>query len=209
MAQMEQILDDPEDLVVSSIEVAGVLEDAEGNKWTIPAGELSEDPSFLVTDPLRVPNKDARFHYEFARLDNLKEYLNGPSQYVYVTRKEAGFGSVDRANRVTGAPDVERAENEAYSVGSGDGALYLLKCPKVFKDRMALAQKRAADRAVEATLSAPQQEAAARMREAGINYAVDRTTKGLKVIEKNPVAFSIEGKDNDRINRTRVREGGE
>jgi len=183
---------------VESLEVAGVLEDEFGNKWSIPAGELSEDPSFLLADPLKVPNKDPRFHYEFVDDRHVAEYFNGPSQFRYVSRKEAGFGTVQVANPVEGAPVVTHGGNEVYRVGT----LNLMKTPKVFADRLKRAQQSAADRAVEATLGTGDQAAAKRIRDSGLSFEIDRKTLAYKVIEKNPKPFRVEGEKDGRIERT-------
>lgn len=177
-------------LVEGEFETTGVVEDQFGNKWTLPADDKGQDLTFMLQNPL-AHKKDPRFHYEFVRASDVPTYQHSEAQFKLVSREEAGFGAMQKANLVEGGPDVQFGPNEAYKLGGGVGEpLYLMKTPREWSKKIEEAKKSAADATIESCLSQSQSDEAKRIREAGLGYEIERNALvGLRVKERKEQPF--------------------
>lgn len=116
------------------IQVPGIIKDAYGEEWAVPADELAYDE--LLTDPLKLPKKDPNFHYQFVREDQVT--AKATEGFKPVRREEVGVQNI--ITRDVGSPlaDYHQVHD-----------LLLMKIPKVLADRRYRALKRMADEAVE------------------------------------------------------------
>lgn len=139
-----EVTDDGE-VVASRVEVAGIVKDDYGNEWTIPADEMSYDE--LLTDPLKLPHKDPRFHYQFVRRDQI--VAKATEHFKPVTRAEVGIQDI-----VSSSSDTNSHESTPLDFDSAVGPyhwvhdLLCMKIPQVLADRRYAAAKRFADEAV-------------------------------------------------------------
>lgn len=129
---------------IESFTTGGVMRDKHGNEWLIPPeDDLSEEASF-VYDPLYIPNKDDRFHYQYE--SKAKSELTEAEGFRPVMKSEIGLLSKDERIRVQDY-GVANKEDCVHEVGD----LRLFKIPKVLADRKQAAQARENARVVNST----------------------------------------------------------
>lgn len=120
---------------VSEIQVPGIVKDDYGNTWTIPTDEMGYDE--LLTDPLKLPRKDPKFHYQFVRQDQVTSKMT--EDFRPVLREEVGIKTI------VSEADLGGPQTSYHQVHD----LVLMKIPKQLADRRYRAAKRIADEAVQ------------------------------------------------------------
>jgi hypothetical protein len=131
----------PDGINVKSVEVAGVLVDAQGNKWTIPE---KDEVDVRYKSLFTIPRPDPLMSYQFIRKEELTEYLG--EQWVPVKREEIGV-----ATFITEKNEYGDALDSYHVVGTQ----ICVKKPKVLVDRTYAAQQRVCAAAVGATEPPP------------------------------------------------------
>jgi len=162
------IIEEPDGSIsASEVSVPGVIRDDYGNEWTIPADEASYDE--LLTDPLKLPRKDPRFHYQFVRQDQVT--AKATEGFRLVQREEVGVSDI-----VTQA-DVGGPQTTYHQVHD----LFLMKIPQQLAERRYAAAKRMADDAV-AQINNPESLAKA----GGSDHALTRSPEPFDLKATKP-----------------------
>lgn len=129
---------DEDVLRVSSVEVAGVLKDDEGNEWAIPADNVEDQYDLGTSNPFEHLSYDPRFHYQLVRTDRVDQ--KKMEQFVPVKRREV---------------NMPESLNQDYGTPTGSLVQYLdstlMKIPKVIASRRQAARVREAQRVKEQT----------------------------------------------------------
>lgn len=126
----------PEAITVKTIETPGVIMDASGQTWTIPADSLNDDPR-LYKSPFRIPSPEKDFYYQFEREDQLNRMiLEG---FKPVTLKEQGL------NPLFASTEYGAVNDGLFRVDD----LVCMKTPKVLEQR----RRAAAQKMVDETLA--------------------------------------------------------
>ena len=138
---MPEILDDGE-LQATEISTAGIVEDDYGNKWTLPETPLGEDIDFNY-NPVDLPKRDPRFHYQFERSDRLAWAIS--EGFVPVRRSEVGLNMLNESNRKLGDYGINTNTDDDPVHVVHD--LTLVKIPTQIAERRKARAKLEADKA--------------------------------------------------------------
>jgi hypothetical protein len=171
----------------STIQVGGVVRDAQGHEWLVPADE-TEDLGDLKVNPFGELTLDPAFHYQTCRIDEVSAKLS--EGFVLVTRDEVGLPSIKNLEREFGMA-------ESTYVRLHDGVL--IKLPKILADRKQAKKARLAQAVVDST--EPTEEMLARARRS--NSPLMRSAAEIedKLKQKGPFEKRLERRVSSSLTR--------
>lgn len=138
---MTTILENGE-LEASEIATAGIVEDEYGNRWTLPTSDLGEEVDFNY-NPIDLPKRDPRFHYQFERTDRLGWAIS--EGFVPVRRSEVGLNMLNDSSKKLSdyGINTNTDEDPVHTVHD----LTLVKIPSQLAERRRARAKLEADKA--------------------------------------------------------------
>lgn len=147
------------------LQVGGILTDAEGNTWAVPADGTEDLSDLGAPGPMDLPKDkmDPRFHYQWIRLDQWPHYQS--RQFARVTEKEMGRLHL-----------MEAQYGQSPTTYMEYCGTMLVKCPKFIAERIERDKEHARLLALDGTQPTEQMLESARR-----GAIIERTIRDTKI----------------------------